>query len=169
MSISQALLPEFEQEMKITRSVVERLPDDKLTWKPHEKSMTFGALAAHLIDIPSWVAPTIHGASFDVAPPDGPPVSTPEIQSREHALAMFDKSVAEAAAAIAGADDETLMTNWSLLAGGKPLFTLPRISVLRGFVVSHAVHHRAQLSVYLRLNDIPVPSIYGPSADEGQM
>jgi len=166
MSISQALLPEFDHEMANTRKTLERVPDDKWGWKPHEKSMAMGALAFHLAFIPSWGVETINKDSIDVMPEGGAP-TMPKATNRAEVLDLFDKSVAGAREAIAGATDEHLMKPWTLLAGGKTIFTLPRVGVLRGFVLSHSIHHRAQLGVYLRLNDIPVPSIYGPSADEG--
>jgi uncharacterized damage-inducible protein DinB len=164
MSISASLLPEFDQEMANTRKVLERVPDDKFDWKPHEKSGTLGWLANHLANIPTWTGLTINQDSLDLAPPDGGSVTW---KSRQELLDYFDKSVAAARDAIAGASDQELFKPWTLLKGGVTLMTLPKIAVLRGFVMSHIIHHRGQFTVYLRLNDIPVPSIYGPSADEG--
>jgi uncharacterized damage-inducible protein DinB len=163
MTINQAILPEFDQEMANTRKSIERVPDDRLGFKPHAKSMTLGGLATHLATINGWAADIVNLDSFDVttAPP------TVELKSTAELLNAFDQSLASARKAIAGADDAQLMKPWTLLAGDKTIFTLPRIAVLRSFIVSHTIHHRAQLGVYLRLNDIPVPSIYGPSADEG--
>ena len=169
MSLSDALLPEFDHEMANTRKSLERVPEDKLDWKPHTKSMTLGHLAGHLAEIPTWGATTVNKESFDVAPPDGPSHEPFEAKSVAEALERFDKNVAAARAAIEGASDETLLRPWSLLHGGNTVFTLPRIAVLRSFVMSHSIHHRAQLGVYLRLNDVPVPAIYGPSADESGM
>ena len=166
MAIKDALLPEFDHEMANTRKTVERIPEDKLGWKPHEKSMALGHLVTHLTFIPSWVAHTISQDSLDLEPPGGEPIKIDPITSRQDALSRFDKNVAAARDAIAGASDEDLMKPWTLLKGAKPMFTLPRIAVLRSLVMNHTIHHRAQLGVYLRLNDIPVPSIYGPSADE---
>ena len=165
MALNQALLPEFDHEMQSTRRTLERVPEDKLGWKPHQKSMSLGGLATHLATINHWVDATIGMDSFDVA--GVPP--TPELKSRGEILAMFDQNAASARKAIAGASDADLMKPWSLLSSGKAVFTLPRIAVLRSFILNHTIHHRGQLSVYLRLNDVPVPSIYGPSADEGQM
>ena len=167
--INQALLPEFDMEMANTRKTLERVPDDKLGWKPHEKSMTMGRLAGHLAELPMWGQMTIEHDSLDIAPPGAPPQQGLTAKSRQDTLAAFDKNVASMRAAIAGASDEQMMKPWSLLKGGQPLMTMPKIAVLRGFVMNHGIHHRAQLGVYLRLNNIPVPSIYGPSADEGQM
>jgi uncharacterized damage-inducible protein DinB len=166
MSISQSLLPEFDQEMANTRKTLERVPDDKLGWKPHPKSMAMGDLAQHVATMVGWSADTIEKDSFDVAP-GGQPYQPPKLGSRSEILTAFDNGVAKARAAIAGATDERFMQPWSLLNNGKPMMTMPRIAVIRGFVMNHTIHHRAQLGVYFRLNDIPVPSIYGPSADEG--
>ena len=167
--INQALLPEFDMEMANTRKTLERVPDDKLGWKPHEKSMTMGRLAGHLAELPGWATNTLERDTLDIAPPGGQTYQAMISKSRQETLDAFDKHVSAARAAIAGASDEQLMKPWSLLKGGQTLMTMPKIAVLRGFVMNHAIHHRAQLGVYLRLNDIPVPSIYGPSADEGQM
>jgi len=167
MSISQALLPEFDHEMANTRKSLERVPDDKFGWKPHEKSMPMGNLAVHLATLPGWTVQTLQQESLDLAPPGGEPFKLPEAKNTEEVVALFDKHVAEARSVLAEATDEQLMKPWSLLMTGKTIFTLPRVAVLRGFVMNHSIHHRAQLGVYLRLNDVPVPSIYGPSADEG--
>ncbi len=169
MSLSDALLPEFDHEMANTRKSLERVPEDKLDWKPHTKSMTLGHLAGHLAEIPTWGTTMFNKESFDMAPTDGPAYEPFKAKSVVEALERFDKNVADARAAIEGASDETLLRPWSLLHGGNTVFTLPRIAVLRSFVMSHSIHHRAQLGVYLRLNDVPVPAIYGPSADESGM
>ncbi|HYR92346.1 MAG TPA: DinB family protein [Terriglobia bacterium] len=169
MKISDMLLPEFDQEMANTRKTLERIPDDKFGWKPHEKSMPLGRLAAHLAEMPGWAVMGIEQDSLDLAPPSGPAPQPTIANSRQEVLDLFDKNKNEARAAIAKASDEHLVKNWSLLRGGQTLMTLPRTGVLRGFVMNHMIHHRAQLGVYLRLNNIPVPSIYGPSADEGQL
>lgn len=166
MALSDALLPEFDHEMANTRRTIERVPDEKLDWKPHEKSMSMIGLATHLSNLPSWAVLTVNADSFDMAP-GGKQIRVPPAGSREEAVAMFDKNVGEARAAIAQSSDEHLREPWSLLMDGKTIFKLPRIAVLRSMVMNHMIHHRAQLGVYLRLNDIPVPSIYGPSADEG--
>lgn len=167
MALSQSLLPEFDHEMANTRRTLERVPEDKLGWKPHEKSAAMGGLATHLSNIPSWAGLAISRDSFDLAPPDAPPPRATVLNSVEELLATFDKNVSAARAAIAEASDEELFRPWTLLSGGKTVLTLPKIAVLRSFVMNHSIHHRAQLGVYLRLNDVPVPSIYGPSADEG--
>ena len=165
MPLNQALLPEFDLEMANTRKSLERVPDGKSNWKPHPKSTTLNGLATHLATIGQWAEAIVGQDSFDVAsaPPQSP------LKTKAEILAAFDKSAATARKAIAGASDEQLMKPWSLRSGGKTIFTLPRVAVLRSFVMNHTIHHRAQLGVYLRLNNVPVPSIYGPSADEGQM
>jgi uncharacterized damage-inducible protein DinB len=169
MSISASLLPEFDQEMANTRKALERIPDDKFDWRPHEKSMAMGGLATHLATLPSWTVYTINQDSLDLAPPGGESFRAEEKRSRREILEEFDKNAAAARDAIAGASDEEMLKPWSLLKGGVTLMTLPKIAVLRGFVMNHIIHHRGQFTVYLRLNDVPVPPIYGPSADEGAM
>jgi uncharacterized damage-inducible protein DinB len=165
MPLNQAILPEFDHEMANTRKSLERVPDNKLAWKPHTKSMTMGNLGTHLATINGWAEAIIGQDSFDVS--NAPP--PPQLTSHAQMLETFDKSTASARKAIAAASDEQLMKPWSLLSGGKNIFTMPRVAVLRSFILNHTIHHRAQLGVYLRLNDVAVPSIYGPSADEGNM
>jgi uncharacterized damage-inducible protein DinB len=166
MKLSQAFLAEFDQEMANTRKTLERVPDDKFGWKPHAKSMTMGYLATHIATLPSWAVNTIQQDSLDLAPEGGEPYKLPEANTTKEVLDLFDESARAARAAIAEASDEGLAKPWSLLKTGQTLLTLPRAAVLRSFVFNHGVHHRAQLGVYLRLNDIPVPALYGPSADE---
>jgi uncharacterized damage-inducible protein DinB len=165
MGLSQSLLPEFDQEMANTRKTLERVPEDKLGWKPHEKSGTMGWLANHLATIPRLAVFAIEQDSINIATVPRP---TPA-NSRKELLEAFDKHAAAARSAIAGASDERLLKPWSLFFGERMVFTLPRIAVLRSIVMNHSIHHRAQLGVYLRLNNIPVPAIYGPSADEPNM
>jgi len=167
MPISQTILPEFEHEMANTRKTLERVPDDKFNWKPHEKSSSLGTLATHLSNIPSWTKNTFEADELDISPPGQPPRRLEEKKSTAELLAAFDENVASARAALQSATDDNWQGKWSLLMGGKTIFTLPRTAVMRGFIMSHSIHHRAQLGVYLRLLDVPVPSIYGPSADEG--
>ena len=166
MSIAQTLLPEFDQEMANTRKVLERVPDDKWGWKPHEKSGTVGWLAGHVATLPGWTTMTIKTEELDYAPVNGPSYQPPKIENRKDLLAVFDKESAEARAALASASDAELMKGWKLLAGGKEIFTMPRVACIRGMVMNHLIHHRAQLGVYFRLLDIAVPGLYGPSADE---
>lgn len=167
MAIAQSLLPEFDNEMANTRKTLERVPDGKFDWKPHPKSGSMGWLAGHLANIPHWVTIAVQQDSLDLAPAGGPPTPPPAPKNNKELLQNFDRNVADARTAIAAASDEQLMKPWSLLKTGQTILTLPKAGVLRAFVMNHIIHHRAQLGVYLRLNDIPVPSIYGPSADEG--
>jgi uncharacterized damage-inducible protein DinB len=166
MGLSESLLPEFDHEMANTRKTLERVPDEKFDWKPHEKSFPMGSLAGHLANLPSWGSLTLSSDSFDMAP-GGESVKTPALNSGKDVLTTFDENVAATRAAIASASDQDLFKPWTLLSNGNTILTLPKIAVLRSFVMNHIIHHRAQLGVYLRLNDIAVPSIYGPSADEG--
>jgi uncharacterized damage-inducible protein DinB len=153
-------------EMANTRKTLERVPDDKFDWKPHTKSMTMRQLAVHVAFFPNWMTETLDKASFDYAPEGGEGYKTPEVNSRKELLEVFDRDLAKARESLKAASDAHLMETWTLLAGGKTIFAMPRIAVLRGMVMNHMIHHRAQLGVYLRLNDIPVPALYGPSADE---
>jgi uncharacterized damage-inducible protein DinB len=165
MSIAQALLPEFDHEAAVTRTVLERVPEDRIDWQPHPKSRSLGELAIHLASIPAWAILTLREPSYDVAPPGGPPFVPATWQSLAHTLALFDEKIAKARAALAAASDLELAQPWTLKKGGEKIFTSPRGAVLRSFVLSHGVHHRAQLGVYLRLLDVPVPAMYGPTAD----
>ncbi len=169
MSMSAALLPEFDHEIQTTRRCLERIPNDKLGWKPHPKSMSMGELGSHLANVLVWCPMTIDQSEYDLAPPGAEPFTPPQCASVEEMLESFDANAAAARASLAKASDETLLQPWSLKKGGVEIFSMPRIGCLRSFIFNHGVHHRGQLSVYLRLNDVPVPSIYGPSADEGQM
>ena len=166
MAIGDALLPEFYQEMANTRRTLERIPEDRLAWKPHEKSMPIGRLAGHLAELPGFATMTITTESLNLSTAGLQPLVA---TSRNQVLEEFDKKVAAARAAIAGASDEHFLKPWSLEYQGKTMFTMPRVAVVRGMMLNHVIHHRAQLGVYLRLNNVPVPSIYGPSADEGAM
>ncbi len=165
MSLAQSLLPELIHEMANTRKELERVPEARLDWKPHPKSMTLGRLASHLAELPSWGQVTMQTRELDIAPP-GQDVRGADLRTRAEMLAMFDRNVEAAKAAVGSASDADYLVPWTLLKTGKAIFTLPRIAVLRSMVLNHNVHHRAQLGVYLRLLDVPVPSIYGPSADE---
>jgi len=167
MTIGQSMLPEFDLEMKNTRTTLERVPDDKWGWKPHEKSGTVGWLASHIATLPTWLSVTIQTTELDYAPVNGPKWEPPKITNSKELLAEFDKGAAEARTALANVSDNDLMVGWTLLAGGQKIFTMPRIACIRGFVMNHLIHHRAQLGVYFRLLNIPVPALYGPSADEG--
>jgi uncharacterized damage-inducible protein DinB len=168
MDMHQAFLQELEMEMVNTRKTLERVPE-KMDWTPHPKSMTMGRLAQHLAEIPDWVAKTIDLDELDLAPVGAPPYNPQPAKTPKEALAVFDRNLAAARASLTATNDAHLMKPWSLKMAGKTLMTMPRAVVIRNFVLNHNVHHRAQMGVYLRLNDIPVPSVYGPSADEGKM
>jgi len=168
MSIGQSMLSEFDQEMQKTRKVLERCPDERWNWKPHEKSGTVGWLAGHVATMVSWLPMTISTKELDYAPVNGPAYQPPKIDNCKQLLAEFDKSVAESRAALAKVSDAEILQNWKLLAGGKEVFTMPRVVCIRNMVLNHHIHHRAQLTVYYRLLGIPVPGLYGPSADEAQ-
>jgi uncharacterized damage-inducible protein DinB len=163
--IALSLLPEFDLEMANTRKVLERVPEAHFTWKPHAKSFSMGELAGHVASIPGWMTSTLVDDAFDVSP-GGVPATFPRAGSAKEALAMLDEGISAARAALEAASDAAFLESWSLLANGEPLFTMPRVAVVRSFVMNHLIHHRAQLCVYLRLKDVPVPALYGPSADE---
>lgn len=166
MRMSAALLPEFDHECANTRKTLERIPEHKPGWRPHAKSWTLIELATHLANLPVWTGHTLNADTLDLAPLAGAPPRVTQAQSQEEVLARFDKNVADARATIAATEGAVYFQPWSLLMGGKVVFTMPRIAVLRSFVLNHSIHHRGQLTVYLRLNDVPVPGLYGPSADE---
>jgi len=168
MTIGQSMLSEFDQEMQNTRKVLERCPDEKWNWKPHEKSGTLGWLAGHVGTVPEWITMTINTEELDYAPVDGPSYQPPKIENRAQLLAAFDKGSAEARAALAKVSDADMAKGWKLLAGGQEIFIMPRIACIRGMCLNHLIHHRAQLTVYFRLVGVPVPGLYGPSADEAQ-
>jgi uncharacterized damage-inducible protein DinB len=163
MAMKDAVVAEYDHEMATTRKLLERLPDDKLSWKPHEKSMSLGGLATHLGHIPHWAANILNDASFDL---DGAAFHLEAKTSRAEILSDFD-AVTKQARTWLNKSDAEYMDMWSLTRAGREMFSMPRVAAFRTFVLYHIVHHRGQLSVYLRLNDIPVPAIDGPSADEG--
>jgi uncharacterized damage-inducible protein DinB len=164
MPITQMLLPEVDQEMAKTRQVLERVPEDRGDYRPHARSMTLGRLARHLAEIPAWGVRALTLESFEIPATRGPAAV---MTSRKELLETFDANVGTMRQALAGASDEALGVEWALTHGGKAVFKLPRFAVLRAMMISHMVHHRAQLGVYLRLLDVPIPGMYGPSADEG--
>jgi len=166
MSFAQALLPEFDHEMAGVRRTLERVPEERFDWRPHPKSGTMGWLASHLATLPNFAVRAIESESLELAPAGKPPSGPPKLKTRQEVLETFDRSRDAARAAIAGASDEHLMKTWTLLFNGRTVFAIPRAAVLRGPFMNHTIHHRAQLGVYLRLNDVPVPALYGPSADE---
>ena len=165
MAIKDALLPEFDHEMATTRRLLERLPEAEFAWKPHDRSMALGQLAGHIANLPQWCSATLASTVFDL---DALPADArPQLPaSRAALLEEFDGKVAAARGQLTSTTDAEFMTPWTLKKGGQEVFTLPRISAIRSFVMNHLIHHRGQLSVYLRLKDVPLPSIYGPTADE---
>lgn len=169
MAIRDALLAEFDNEIAGTRKTLERVPESKFAWKAHEKSFSMGHLASHIANLPTWIKFTLTQDSIDLMPVGQPKVETPQAKTNKQLLEFFDANVKEAREILSKAEDSEMHRNWSLMGGGKIYFTMPKGNVLRTFVFNHLVHHRAQLGVYLRLNDIPVPSLYGPSADESGM
>lgn len=169
MAIKEALLPEFDQEMASTRRALERVADQTFDWRPHEKSMTMGELASHLVNVPAWTEATLKQDVFDMDSPEGESFTTPQAESNEDLLKKFDANVVSAREAIASTSDEDYQRMWTLKAGGNEMLQMPKIAVLRSFIMNHLIHHRGQLTVYLRQNDIPVPAIYGQSADEEGM
>ncbi|QDT44405.1 DinB superfamily protein [Gimesia alba] len=168
MTIAESILPEFEIEMAGTRKVLERIPDDKLEWKAHPKSNTIGWVATHLAEIPGWVGGTLTQDEWDINPEGGEPYQVPQLNSRQEILDEFDANVAAAKQQLQQTPDEEFGKSWSLLSAGEPIITMPKLGVIRTWVLNHTIHHRAYLCSYLRLNDIPVPGLYGPSGDEQQ-
>ncbi len=169
MAIIESLLPELDQEWTKARTSLERLPDAKLGWKPHDKSPTMGWLAGHVANIPTWGTIAMTGTELDMEPNGRRLDPPPEPESVRQLLETFDANLSAMRTVVANASDADFAVEWSLLRDGNKMMTMPRIAVIRGWVMNHMIHHRAQLGVYLRLNDLPVPSIYGPSADENPM
>jgi uncharacterized damage-inducible protein DinB len=162
MTISQLILPEFEQEMASTRKMLATVPTEKFSFRPHNKSMALGRLASHVAEMPGWIVPAIEQDKLEMTPGDKPFSAA----SSAELLEAFDKNVATARPLIEGTSDETFAREWSFYYGGHKVFAGPKSQIVRGMVFSHLIHHRGQLSVYLRLLDIPVAGMYGPSADE---
>ena len=163
MALNQALLAELKHESSNTRKILERVPSDKLSWKPHEKSMTLGYLATHIAQLPRWIARVTNKNEFDLV---ANPIKRDSAESTEQLLHIFDDTLAENIAVLESANDDNLNSPWTFRRGDHIVFTLPRKVVLRNMAFNHLVHHRGQLSVYLRLLDVAVPGMYGPSADE---
>ena len=159
------MLPEFDHEMSTTRSLLERVPEAQASWKPHTRSMSMGDLSIHIARLVGWTPTIFRDTEFDLHPPGSEPMEFGAFESTAAMVDTFDANVREAREAIAGASDADMFVPWSLKKQGTTLFTLPRIANLRSFVLNHVIHHRGQLSVYLRLNEVPLPSIYGPTAD----
>ena len=162
--ISESLLPEFDREFGNLRKVLQRIPADKFDWRPHPRANTMGWLASHLAELPTWGVMTLKGDSFDVDANGGYKMWM--ATTNDELVAKLDQNVAATREAIANASDEHWMQIWRLQKGGQEIFAMPRVAVIRGMIINHMIHHRAQLTVYMRMNDIPVPGLYGPSADE---
>jgi uncharacterized damage-inducible protein DinB len=162
--IKDALLPEFDHEMGSTRRLLERVPEAAFAWKPHEKSFSLGDLSGHIANLLHWVELTLYRTELDLAAPDVQRAASPA--SLGELLERFDRNVKKARAEINDQTDAALMAPWTLKNDGHEMFTMPRMAVLRSFVMNHLIHHRGQLTVYLRLQNVPLPSIYGPTADE---
>jgi len=166
MKLTQLLLADLDREVPATRRVLERVPDGRHDWKPHEKSMPMGYLATLVATMPTWIDMMVNRDELDFAPKDGSSFRPQELRTSREWVEALDSSVAKARAALADTTDEHLMTTWRLLAGGYLVSELPRHVNIRDGVLSHWAHHRGQLTVYLRLTGASVPSVYGPSADE---
>lgn len=164
MGIKDTLLPEFDHEMGVTRKLLERLPDTDLGWKPHDKSFSLGELAAHLAQIPRWSAGILDQPSYDLASGRDEVRALPTLGAE--VVAAFDQAVADARARLVSKGDAELMAPWTLKKHSQEVFTAPALVAFKSFIINHSIHHRGQLSVYLRLKNVPLPSIYGPSADE---
>lgn len=163
MTLGQMIAAELQQEARSTRKMLERLPNDKLAWQPHDKSMTLGRLAGHVVEMLMWTDASLKQDELDFAASDYKPK---EYAESSELVADFDRNTASAVETLNSTSDETMMQNWRLRRGEQILFEMPKAAVMRTMVMNHIIHHRGQLSVYMRLLDIPVPSIYGPSADE---
>jgi uncharacterized damage-inducible protein DinB len=165
MAMKDGMLREFKHEMEGTRKMLERVPFENRAWKPHDKSHELHALSTHIARIPTWVERVMSRDDFDMAAPNAFPKYEP-INNTQELLALLDKNSAVAIKELEGASDETLMKPWTFRAGDHVIFTLPKAAVIRNMAFNHQYHHRGQLSVYLRLLEVPVPGMYGPSADE---
>jgi uncharacterized damage-inducible protein DinB len=162
MALIDGMLQELEQEAQTTRRVLERVPDDQLAWRPHKKARTLGELALHVAMVPGGVAELIASPS----PAQAPQFVDPSPKSASELIPALDQSIAKAKKALGGMNDATLMGTWRMMRGDRELFAVPRVALLRSIMLNHWYHHRGQLTMYLRQLDVPVPSIYGPSADE---
>jgi len=163
MSIAQGMAAELQHELAVTKTYFERVPEDQLAYKPHEKSMSLQQLVGHLAEISQWVGATITEKEFNFDPTQYVPFLP---GSRAEAIAALEANGAGAIEVLNGASDATMFENWRMTMGEQVLFEMPRVAVVRSMMISHIVHHRAQLGVYLRLLDVPVPKTYGPTADE---
>lgn len=162
MALIDGMLQELEEEAQTTRRVLERVPDNRLSWRPHEKARTLGELALHVAMVPGGVADLVASPS----PAQAPDFTDPSPKSASELIPALDQSIARAKKVLGGMDDTALMTKLRLMQGERELFAVPRVALLRSIMLNHWYHHRGQLTVYLRQLDVPIPSIYGPSADE---
>lgn len=165
-AISQALLPEFDHEMASTRRTLERVPEGKGTFTPHGKSMTLARLAGHVAELPGWGLMALGQDELDLNPPEGRALQPYHFDTRAAALSRFDTDMKRLRQLLAAASDDDMMKSWTLKSGGHQILAMPRAAIFRSLVMNHLIHHRAQLGVYLRMNDVAVPGLYGPSADE---
>ena len=163
VSLAKAFVAEFDHECAGTRKMLERVPEDKLTWKPHEKSMSLAQLTGHIAEMPGWAGSVMSAEELDFAKMEGYQPTVPE--TKAELLEAFDKSVASFRQAMEDHADEDFFVTWTMRNGEHVIAEMPRVSAIRGFVLSHTYHHRGQLSVYLRLLDVPLPKVYGPTAD----
>ena len=162
MALIDGLLKELEEEAIATRRVLERVPDSQLAWRPHQKARTLGELALHVATVPGGVAEFVASPS----PAQAPEFTDPSPRNASELIPALEESITKAKTALASLDDAAVLETWRLMQGDRELFAVPRIAMLRSVMLNHWYHHRGQLTVYLRALDIPVPSIYGPSADE---
>lgn len=163
---NQAFIGEFEHEAKSTRRMLERVPEDKWDWKPHEKSMTMRQLTTHIAEMPGWMPMMLTTKELDMGSEAAKGFAPAVINNRKELVDLFDANLKKARESLAAAGDDVMKETWTFRNGDAVIFSLPKSGVVRSMILNHFVHHRGQLSVYLRLNDVPVPSIYGPSADE---
>jgi len=166
MNIIDPIIMEVQHEVGITRPMLEIVPEDRFGWKPHEKSMPMGALASHLVDIMGWTMPVLEQDELVMNPGE---FESFDAKNRAELLAAWDEKSKTALAAMQGRSNESLFKTWRMKMGDQTVIEMPRLAVLRGFIISHLIHHRGQLSVYLRMNDVSLPQIYGPTADNKDM
>lgn len=165
MRIAETILPEYDHETATTRLLLELVPDTHIAWRPHPKARSLGELAMHVATIPQWTPITLRRTEFDPSPPDGSPYVVPMFESMPEVLKAYDDGVAATRATLLATTDAEFMVQWTLKREGKALFSMPRVVVFRTFVMNHSIHHRGQLSIYLRQCDVALPNIYGPTAD----
>ena len=168
MKLSEFMLAQLEREVATSRLALQRVPEGHNDWKPHERSMPLGCLAALVATMPSWIISMVKQDAFDMTSPEAAKFKPLEWQKREQLIAALDAAAAGAREALQGASDDHLLTTWKLMVGGQVVNESPRHIMITDSVFSHLAHHRGQLTVYLRLNEASVPALYGPSADEGR-